>query len=88
MRADLFNRAAWQLDSRVGVEVYAWLPVDGLRLPPPALFDVYRELGRAGRFRGLLFRGEGCHRPARRQWAAGTRSSCGWPRRSANPTPG
>ncbi|MFB0825629.1 poly-beta-1,6-N-acetyl-D-glucosamine N-deacetylase PgaB [Chromobacterium violaceum] len=59
MRADLFNRAAWQLDSRVGVEVYAWLPVDGLRLPPPALFDVYRELGRAGRFRGLLFRGEG-----------------------------
>jgi biofilm PGA synthesis lipoprotein PgaB len=27
MRADLFNRVAWQLKTRSGVEVYAWLPV-------------------------------------------------------------
>jgi len=27
MRADLFNRVAWQLATRSGVEVYAWLPV-------------------------------------------------------------
>ncbi len=29
MRADLFNRAAWQLKTRAGVRVYAWLPVLG-----------------------------------------------------------
>ncbi|TEA77256.1 poly-beta-1,6-N-acetyl-D-glucosamine N-deacetylase PgaB [Allopusillimonas ginsengisoli] len=27
MRADLFNRVAWQLKSRAGVRVYAWMPV-------------------------------------------------------------
>ncbi len=27
VRADLFNRAAWQLRSRTGVQVYAWMPV-------------------------------------------------------------
>ena len=27
MRADLFNRVAWQLATRAGVEVYAWLPL-------------------------------------------------------------
>lgn len=27
MRADLFNRVAWQLRSRAGVAVYAWMPV-------------------------------------------------------------
>jgi biofilm PGA synthesis lipoprotein PgaB len=27
MRADLFNRAAWQLSTRAKVEVYAWMPV-------------------------------------------------------------
>ena len=27
VRADLFNRAAWQLKTRAGVRVYAWLPV-------------------------------------------------------------
>jgi len=33
MRADLFNRVSWQLKSRVGVEVYAWLPVLAYDLP-------------------------------------------------------
>ncbi len=27
MRADLFNRAAWQLRTRTGVAVYAWMPL-------------------------------------------------------------
>ena len=27
MKADLFNRTAWQLRTRAGVEVFAWLPV-------------------------------------------------------------
>lgn len=32
MRADLFNRVAWQLTSRAGVEVYAWMPVMSVAL--------------------------------------------------------
>ena len=32
MRADLFNRVAWQLKSRAGVRVYAWMPVLSLDL--------------------------------------------------------
>ncbi|HUH60075.1 MAG TPA: poly-beta-1,6-N-acetyl-D-glucosamine N-deacetylase PgaB [Candidimonas sp.] len=34
MRADLFNRAAWQLKSRAFVEVYAWMPVLSFDLAP------------------------------------------------------
>ncbi|MFL9666837.1 poly-beta-1,6-N-acetyl-D-glucosamine N-deacetylase PgaB [Variovorax sp. AB1(2024)] len=33
MRADLFSRAAWQLRTRTGVKVYAWMPVTAFRLP-------------------------------------------------------
>ncbi|MBU2288183.1 MAG: poly-beta-1,6-N-acetyl-D-glucosamine N-deacetylase PgaB, partial [Gammaproteobacteria bacterium] len=33
MRADLFNRVAWQLRTRTGVQVYAWMPVMAFRLP-------------------------------------------------------
>lgn len=33
MRADLYNRTAWQLRMRAGVEVFAWLPVLGFELP-------------------------------------------------------
>ena len=33
MRADLFNRAAWQLRTRAGVDVYAWMPVMAFKLP-------------------------------------------------------
>jgi biofilm PGA synthesis lipoprotein PgaB len=36
VRADLFNRVSWQLFSRAGVEVYAWLPVLAYQLPDPA----------------------------------------------------
>lgn len=34
MRADLFNRAAWQLRSRAFVDVYAWMPVLSFDLAP------------------------------------------------------
>lgn len=37
MRADLFNRAAWQLQTRAGVEVQAWMPV--LAFAPPGAPD-------------------------------------------------
>lgn len=34
MRADLFNRVAWQLRSRAAVRIYAWMPVLSLDLDP------------------------------------------------------
>ncbi|MEO6986554.1 MAG: poly-beta-1,6-N-acetyl-D-glucosamine N-deacetylase PgaB [Paralcaligenes sp.] len=34
MRADLFNRAAWQLRTRAHVQVYAWMPVLSFDLSP------------------------------------------------------
>ncbi len=39
MRADLFNRVAWQLSTRVDVKVYAWLPVLAFDLPDEELSD-------------------------------------------------
>ncbi len=33
MRADLFSRAAWQLRTRAGVRVFAWMPVLAFQLP-------------------------------------------------------
>ncbi|MBV8046822.1 MAG: poly-beta-1,6-N-acetyl-D-glucosamine N-deacetylase PgaB [Paludibacterium sp.] len=33
MRADLFNRVAWQLQTRCNVKVYAWMPLLAFRLP-------------------------------------------------------
>ncbi|MGO1002417.1 poly-beta-1,6-N-acetyl-D-glucosamine N-deacetylase PgaB [Lysobacter sp. CA196] len=37
MRADLYNRVAWQLKTRAHVKVFAWLPVLGFELPDAAL---------------------------------------------------
>lgn len=37
MRADLFNRVAWQLRTRAEVKVFAWLPVLGFELPDARL---------------------------------------------------
>ncbi|MGH8808386.1 MAG: poly-beta-1,6-N-acetyl-D-glucosamine N-deacetylase PgaB, partial [Noviherbaspirillum sp.] len=33
VRADLFSRVAWQLRTRAGVKVYAWMPVMAFKLP-------------------------------------------------------
>jgi biofilm PGA synthesis lipoprotein PgaB len=35
VRADLFNRVAWQLATRADVTVYAWMPVLAFELPDP-----------------------------------------------------
>ncbi len=37
VRADLFNRVAWQLRTRAEAKVFAWLPVLGYKLADPAL---------------------------------------------------
>lgn len=47
MRADLFNRVAWQLKTRAGVDVYAWLPLLAFDLP-----DAERQQQLAVRARG------------------------------------
>src|SRR6185369_12269860 len=39
MRADLFSRAAWQLRTRAGVKVYAWMPVLAFKLPAAQTAD-------------------------------------------------
>lgn len=36
MRADLFNRVSWQLSSRAGVRVFAWMPVTAFNLAATA----------------------------------------------------
>ncbi|RME32883.1 MAG: poly-beta-1,6-N-acetyl-D-glucosamine N-deacetylase PgaB [Gammaproteobacteria bacterium] len=59
MRADLFSRVAWQLRTRAGVQVYAWLPVLAFDLPDAALarrLGVQRDDGEIhapGRYRRL-----------------------------------
>lgn len=39
MRADLFNYLAWQLMTRLRVEVYAWMPVLGFEIPGRPLVE-------------------------------------------------
>lgn len=50
VRADLFNRVAWQLRTRAGVRVFAWLPVLGWTLPndTPQSPRLLAEVGPAG----------------------------------------
>ncbi len=48
MRADLFSRVAWQLRTRCGVEVYAWMPVLAWRVPDAALQQRLQIVPRAG----------------------------------------
>jgi biofilm PGA synthesis lipoprotein PgaB len=57
LRSDLFNRVAWQLASRVAVDVkvFAVMPVTGFRLPPIHIAEVYEDLARHANFAGLVF---------------------------------
>jgi len=70
MRADLFGRVAWQLHTRAGVEVFAWLPTRGYRWLADAaartdvpaepaerrrVAETYQDLARYAFFDGLLF---------------------------------
>ena len=51
MRADLFNRVAWQLETRAEVQVYAWMPMLAFRLPeghPARNERVGASAGRSG----------------------------------------
>ncbi|MCU9954377.1 MULTISPECIES: poly-beta-1,6-N-acetyl-D-glucosamine N-deacetylase PgaB [Burkholderia] len=55
MRADLFSRAAWQLNTRSNVQVYAWMPVLAFR--PPA--DKHRGLEAVSAYGGAPARENG-----------------------------
>ncbi|KVE95046.1 poly-beta-1,6-N-acetyl-D-glucosamine N-deacetylase PgaB [Burkholderia vietnamiensis] len=55
MRADLFSRAAWQLNTRSNVQVYAWMPVLAFRPPP----DKLRGLGAVTAYGGAPARENG-----------------------------
>ncbi|EMX8897537.1 poly-beta-1,6-N-acetyl-D-glucosamine N-deacetylase PgaB [Enterobacter bugandensis] len=50
VRADLFNFVSWQLQTRAGVKVYAWMPVLSFDLDP-ALPRVQRRDDRTGQLR-------------------------------------
>lgn len=49
VRADLFNRTAWQLKTRSEVKVYAWMPVTAFHLPGAGDADDVRAAGKGGR---------------------------------------
>src|SRR5450830_1465591 len=55
VRADLFNRVAWQLATRVDVKVFAVMPVDDLNLPAQQVIALYQDLARNASFDGLVF---------------------------------
>ncbi|TCP12444.1 biofilm PGA synthesis lipoprotein PgaB [Crenobacter luteus] len=69
MRADLFNRAAWQLRTRAMVQVYASLPLQSFGLADRTMVaaapgarerrvarELVEDLGASARFTGLLLR--------------------------------
>jgi len=49
MRADLFGRAAWQLRTRTGVKVYAWMPVTAFRLPASNPLATHTVMAQGGK---------------------------------------
>ncbi len=54
VRADLFNRVAWQLRTRVEVKVYAWLPVLAYDLPPEHPLAEVRVVASPPRKKGTM----------------------------------
>lgn len=55
LRADLFNRIAWQLATRNDVKVFAVMPVTSYRLAPANIVEIYEDLARYASFDGLVF---------------------------------
>lgn len=55
VRADMFNRAAWQIRTRVGADVHAWLPLDKVGSDPATIRAVYSELAKSMPFAGFGF---------------------------------
>jgi len=55
VRADLLNRTAWQLASRIDLKVFVVMPLTELRLPAIGLVGIYEDLARHVNFDGLVF---------------------------------
>jgi len=56
IRADLFNRAAWQLRTRTGSKVYAWIPPEAFNTKNITLSgDLYEDLAKHAHIDGLVF---------------------------------
>ena len=55
VRADLFNRVAWQIASRLDVKVFALLPLTGYELSPNAVAEMFEDLAAYAYFEGLVF---------------------------------
>ena len=55
MRADLFNRVAWQLATRSFVKVFAALPAALAQMPPANAAPMMEDLARATAIEGLYF---------------------------------
>jgi biofilm PGA synthesis lipoprotein PgaB len=55
VRADMFNRAAWQIRTRVGTDVHAWLPIEKVGSDPATIRAVYSELAKSVPFDGFGF---------------------------------
>ncbi len=55
LRADLFNRVAWQLVSRTGVSVFAVMPLAVSGLSANQVVELYADLARHATFDGLVF---------------------------------
>ena len=53
VRADIFNRVAWQLFTRTGTEVFAWLPVERAGPDAATATAVYGALARSVPFQGV-----------------------------------
>jgi peptidoglycan/xylan/chitin deacetylase (PgdA/CDA1 family) len=53
VRADLFNRVAWQLFARTGAEVYAWLPPEQAGRDAETARAVYGAMARSAPFKGF-----------------------------------
>ena len=53
VRADIFNRVAWQLFTRTGTEIYAWLPVDRAGPDAATATNVYGALAQSVPFQGV-----------------------------------
>ncbi|MDB5805203.1 MAG: pgaB [Betaproteobacteria bacterium] len=64
MRADLFNRVAWQLSTRADVKVCAAIPPSVLRLPPAVGGAILEDLARGANFEGLYFMATGASEAA------------------------
>ena len=55
MRADLFNRVAWQVASRLDTKVFAVMPLNGLHQSEADALDLFSDLAANAYFEGLVF---------------------------------